>query len=282
MGERVYLIIDGVDAHVHHIEFADPNRVEDVRPGMIVDAKPVVADGDDGIYRPGRHLDLIRDSFERQGKEDAFVRFHVRRLEALRRARHVERIDADNWRVPDSIAERGMRYDLSRGGDGLSVRILSTLDLESQISSDSATWLDRELTSPDRTPLVQAGFGRDAANAMERRKQTLIEKGHASRLPDGGFRAPSDLLSRLEHAEVSRVGRALAAERGLAFKEAEPGDYASGKLVDPTQLASGRFAMIDDGLGFSLVPWQPVLDKRLDQHITGVMRGGGGKRGLGL
>jgi hypothetical protein len=40
-----------------------------------------------------------------------------------------------------------MRYDLSRGGDGLSVRILSTFDLESQINSDSATWLDRELTS---------------------------------------------------------------------------------------------------------------------------------------
>ena len=41
-----------------------------------------------------------------------------------------------------------MRYDLSRGGDGLSVRILSTLDLEAQIGSDGATWLDRELTSP--------------------------------------------------------------------------------------------------------------------------------------
>ena len=46
--------------------------------------------------------------------------------------------------------------------------------------------------------------------------------------------------------------------------------------------------MIDDGLGFSLVPWQPVLDKRLDQHITGVMRASGidwdfgRKRGLGL
>jgi hypothetical protein len=31
-----------------------------------------------------------------------------------------------------------------------------------------------------------------------------------------------------------------------------------GKLVGSTQLASGRFAMIDNGLGFSLVPWRPV------------------------
>jgi type IV secretory pathway VirD2 relaxase len=303
MGEKVYLIVDGVDGRVHHVEIARPERLDDIRRGMIVEAKPVVAepraadrniaivaDGDRGVYRPGRHLDLIRDSFERQGKDpEAFVRFHVRRLEALRRAGHVERLDADNWRVPSDIAERGMRYDLSRGGDGLSVRVLSTFDLEAQIGSDGATWLDRELTSPCRTLLTQAGFGRDAANALERRKQTLADMGYASRLPDGGIHAPGDLLSRLERAEVTRVGRAMAAARGLAFKEAKTGNYVSGRLVGSTQLASGRFAMIDDGLGFSLVPWQPVLDKRLDQHITGVVRGGGGiewdfgrKRGLGL
>jgi hypothetical protein len=45
----------------------------------------------------------------------------------------------------------------------------------------------------------------------------------------------------------------------------------------------------DGGLGFSLVPWQPVLDNRIGQHISGLMRPGGDiewsfgrKRGLGL
>lgn len=54
-------------------------------------------------------------------------------------------------------------------------------------------------------------------------------------------------------------------------------------------LASGRFAMIDDGLGFQLVPWSPSLEKKLGQHVSGVARGDGGidwsfgrKRGLGL
>jgi len=27
--------------------------------------------------------------------------------------------------------------------------------------------------------------------------------------------------------------------------------------------------MIDDGLGFSLVPWQPVLEQRLGRQVTG-------------
>ncbi|HUO00793.1 MAG TPA: DUF3363 domain-containing protein [Bradyrhizobium sp.] len=172
--------------------------------------------------------------------------------------------------------ERGMRYDLSRGGDGLAVRTLSTLGLQDQIGSDGATWLDRELVSRSRTPFANAGFGGDVARAMERRKQALVDMGHATPLPDGGIRAPTDLLSRLERAEVTRAGQAMATERGLPFQEVRTGEYVSGKLIGSTQLASGRFAMIDNGLGFSLVPWQPVLDKRIGQHITGAMRDNGG------
>ena len=44
MGERVYLIVDGVDGRVHHVEFAEPDRLDEVRRGMIVEATPVVAE----------------------------------------------------------------------------------------------------------------------------------------------------------------------------------------------------------------------------------------------
>jgi hypothetical protein len=30
--------------------------------------------------------------------------------------------------------------------------------------------------------------------------------------------------------------------------------------------------MIENGLSFQLVPWQPVLEKRIGQHITGLQR----------
>jgi type IV secretory pathway VirD2 relaxase len=109
MGERVHLIVDGIDGRVHHIEFKDPSRIEEVGRDMIVEAAPVIssprpadrniaanAADSDGIYRPSRHLERVRDSFERQGKDpEAFIRSHVRRHEALRRAGHVERTDAD-------------------------------------------------------------------------------------------------------------------------------------------------------------------------------------------
>ncbi|MER8798121.1 DUF3363 domain-containing protein [Mesorhizobium sp. M0984] len=37
-------------------------------------------------------------------------------------------------------------------------------------------------------------------------------------------------------------------------------------MLGPVSLASGRFAMLDNGLGFRLVPWQPMLEGRIGQH----------------
>jgi len=50
----------------------------------------------------------------------------------------------------------------------------------------------------------------------------------------------------------------------------------SGRLAGIANPASGRFAMIEDGLGFQFGPWQPVLEKRLDHYISGVRRDDGG------
>ena len=161
--------------------------------------------------------------------------------------------------------------------------------LDQQIGHDGATWLDRELASHSRATLANTGFGRAVTEAMERRRQSLVSMGHAVQLEDGRIRVSKDFIANLERTEVTRVGKAMAAERGLKFTAAKTGEYVSGTLVGSTQLATGRFAMIDDGIGFQLVPWQPVLDKRIGQHITGTVRAAGGiewsfgrNRGLGI
>jgi type IV secretory pathway VirD2 relaxase len=301
MGERVHLVIDGVDGRVHHIEM-DATRAEEVGRGMIVVAGsappgPRAADrniidvaGEGGVYRPSQHLERARAAIDRIGGDpEAFVRSHVRRLEALRRAGHAERIDADHWRVPADLPARGQAYDLARDRANIRISILSPNGLDQQIRSDGATWLDRELASPSRTTLANTGFGREVTEAMERRRQNLLDLGHAVQLEDGRIRVSKDLITNLERTEVTRVGKVMAAERGLKFTAAKTGEYVSGTLVGITQLASGRFAMIDDGIGFQLVPWQPVLDKRIGQHISGTVRAAGGiewsfgrKRGLGI
>src|SRR5882762_3220157 len=240
---------------------------------------------------PDRPMDFTDEAgrASTRGDPEAFVRSHVRRLEALRRAGHAERIDADYWRVPSDLTERGQAYDRARDRANIRISILSPTGVDSQIGHDGATWLDRELASPNRTTLANTGFGREVTEAMERRRQSLVNMGHAVRLEDGRIRVSKDFVANLERTEVNRVGKAMAAERGLTFTAAKSGEYVSGTLVGSTQLASGRFAMIDDGIGFQLVPWQPVLDKRIGQHITGTVRAAGGiewsfgrKRGLGM
>ncbi|MDF2998576.1 MAG: hypothetical protein K0R27_4213 [Xanthobacteraceae bacterium] len=301
MGERFYLVIDGVDGRTHHVETSDASRLEEIKRGHIVALDPLPTKSDPrpadlniatlagmsgGIYRPSEHLELTRPAIEQQ--RGAFIRAHVRRLEALRRAGHVERINADHWKIPDDLAERGIAHDTRTERKDFAVRTLSTFDLDQQVGSDGATWLDRELASRHRTELSIAGFGGEVSAALERR-QSFVDQGHAVRLENGNVRAPRNILARLEVAEVDRVGRAMAKERGLSYAPSQSGDYVSGRLTGSINLSSGRFAMIDDGLGFQLVPWLPMLEKQIGRHISGVSRNNcgiewslGRKRGLGL
>ena len=48
----------------------------------------------------------------------------------------------------------------------------------------------------------------------------------------------------------------------------------SGVYRQSIQLASGRFAMLDDGMGFCLVPWHPVIERQLDKQAHAVMKAG--------
>jgi type IV secretory pathway VirD2 relaxase len=304
MGDRLHLVIDGVDGRTHYVETADVSKLDEIRRGHIVSLDPVptkaaprpadlniqiVAEANGGIYRPSLHLEATRDIIERRhGDPDAFIRSHVRRLEALRRAGHVERIDADHWKIPTDIAERGVAHDAPGRPKDFAIRTLSTLDLERQIGSDGATWLDRELVADKRTPLAEAGFGQEVKDSLYRRAERLVAMGHAT---DNGQKItiPRKAIATLERQEVDHVGRQMAAERGLPYAPSGPGEYVTGRLAGVATLTSGRFAMIEDGLGFQLVPWQPVLEKRIGQHLTGVRRDDGGiewgfgrQRGLGL
>jgi Protein of unknown function (DUF3363) len=53
----------------------------------------------------------------------------VRRLEALRRAGIVERLDPDRWQIPDDFEQRAAGYESKRNPQ-TAVRVLSALDLD--------------------------------------------------------------------------------------------------------------------------------------------------------
>ncbi len=292
LGERLGLVIDGVDGRVHHVALGAPAMAaagEEATIGSIVEIAPAPtgprpADrniariaGDSGVYRPSTHRAMAEAGGVRVpgGDYDAYVESHVRRLEALRRAGIVERIDADHWRIPEDFETRAENYDAQRRGR-MTLRLLSNLDLEAQIDADGATWLDRELVSPNRTPLVRAGFGAEVDGAMQRRRQALVDKGHAWRTPDGGQRAPKDLIARLERQEIERVGKSLAAAKHAPFKMKGEGERVSGVFTGDRPISSREnMRSIENAYEFTLVPWRPVMDDRLGRQISGVARTSG-------
>jgi type IV secretory pathway VirD2 relaxase len=286
LGDRIGVVIDGTDGRIHHVALPDSSAAEQAPIGAIVEVGPApsqrLADRNiaeaargTGVYRPSEHRALGEGGNVRVpgGNYDAYVGAHVRRLEALRRAGVVERTDADWWLIPEDFEARAAAYEAARGRQ-TQLRVLCAYDLDRQVTSDGATWLDRQLLGRDRSSLAAGGFGGEVRQALERRADDLVRQGHGSRTPEGRLRIKADLIGTLARQEVERVGRQLAAERSLAFQPIREGQTVRGKLLGSAQLASGRFAMIDDGLGFSLVPWRPVLEKEIGRQVMGVMRVG--------
>ncbi|QOF73385.1 DUF3363 domain-containing protein [Aminobacter sp. SR38] len=205
------------------------------------------------------------------------------------RTHHIKlpHLDAAGDSPPGSIVEL-RAYDDARGERRVALAVRSDLDIHAQVSATGATWLDRQSVSRDPIALSEGGFGAEVRQALEQRADHLIGEGLAERQGSRVIFARR-LLNTLRDREVDALGEKLAAETSLPFNRAGGGEYVAGDYRRRFVLASGRFAMIDDGLGFQLVPWSPSLEKQLGRHVSGIARDDGGidwefgrKRGLGL
>lgn len=299
LGDNLTVVVDGIDGRTHHISNIDPVQLEDARIGSVIEigraeatARPsdrtIAAIAEDGIYRPSRHLEQAK--FEGRvpgGDYEGYVDAHVRRLEALRRAGIAERIDADQWRIPEDFESRAAAYDAGRSRQA-SVRVLSAFDLEKQIGADGVTWLDRRMIHGETADLAPTGFGQEVREAIDRRREHHIEQRDASRSRNGRVFYRRNLLATLREREVGRVGAEMAESKALPFRAATDGESVSGKFTGTVQLSSGKFAIVEKSHEFTLVPWRPVIDRQLGREVMGVVQGGsvswqlGRQRGIGL
>ena len=173
---------------------------------------------------------------------------------------------------PGAVVEL-RRWEGRDGGEHLSLALRSDLAVADQISARGATWLDRELVAA-RPVAATSGFGIDVRRAMAARAEFLASEGLASR-QNGKLVLAPDLIETLKRRDLEAACETIAARTGLAHRPPATGDAVSGTYRERVSLASGRFAMIDDGLGFQLVPWRPALDRHLGQHVTGTATAGG-------
>ena len=187
---------------------------------------------------------------------------------------------------PGAIVET-RAYDDAGGRKRLLLATRSDLAIEAQISAAGATWLDRQLLAKEPA-LSSGGFGAELRQAMDRRIDHLVKQDLARRQGQRAIFA-RDLLNTLRRRDLDEATSKLEADTGLAHRPHEEGGHVSGIYRQRVTLASGRFAMIDDGLGFQLVPWRPALEQRLGQQVSGTLTPRGGvdwsfqrKRELGL
>ena len=281
--DKGYLVIDGIDGKAHYVALPPRSELEQYPTGAVVEVKGsadvraadrnVAALAVNGVYRTDHHLAVAQGQATPARDPREVVAAHVRRLEALRRVDIVERVAEGVWRVPDDLTERGRQYDAQRLGGGVAVELKSHLPIERQARVIGATWLDQQLIGGGKG-LGDLGFGVEVKDALRQRADFLVEQGLAERRGHSVVLA-RNLLATLRGRELAKAAQDIAAETGLVHRPVADQQRVAGIYRRSVMLASGRYAMVDDGMGFSLVPWKPVIEQRLGQQIVARVRGGG-------
>jgi len=199
---------------------------------------------------------------------------------------HFSALEMTGDAKPGAIVE-ARSYDDAEGHKRLSLATRSDFTLEQQVMAPGATWIDRQLLGRE-AKLVESGFGAELRDAMNRRVEHLVAEGLARRQGQRVIFA-RDLLDTLRRRELAAAAAKLSAETGLGYHASLEGDHVTGVYRRRVVISSGRFAMIDDGLGFQLVPWRPALEQHSGRQVAGVILPGGRvkwsigrKRGLGI
>ncbi len=279
LSERKYLIVDGLDGRMHYAGLPARIDLRELPTGGIVELhsqgakaidRDILAATQAGIYRSDHALEIAKA--QKLADPEGTVIAHVRRLEALRRYHVVERSSDGVWQIPSDLPERARAVE-ARRLDGPAITLRSHVAIELQTLARGATWLDQQLLTGNHPDPTTRGFPEAVRTALEKRSEFLVSEGLAQRRGPQLLLA-KNLLNTLRNRELTAVAATLQAKTGLTHRAINDGDSVTGTYQRSLQLVSGRFALIGDALGFSLVPWRPVVEKQLGRSITATLHHG--------
>lgn len=283
LADRHFLIVDGVDGRVHHVDIGRGDAVEQLPDDAIVRVRPQevgprasdrlvaeIAEANGGSYSVDLHLKHDPDA------RPEFAEAHVRRLEAIRRGGgKVARLEDGTWRIPPNHVEQAAAYEQRRARAApVRVELVSPVPLKELPKRGGATWLDQQLAADGPEPLRDSGFGREVRSALALRRQWLLAQGLGEEV-DGQFSMRPGGLAVLRQRELSAAAAQLTGELGLSFVPAGDGERVEGTLRRRVDLACGRFALVENGRDFTLLPWRPVLEHHMGREVSGIARHGG-------
>jgi type IV secretory pathway VirD2 relaxase len=295
LNDRGYLVVDGLDGRAHYLALPLGTQLADLPVHGVVEVVPAnrIKPTDREIVnllRQGRyctedHMTKLRGLMDRDPQLTVDV--HVRRLEALRRIGLVERVSEGLWKVPADLLNKVQQHGLETGVD-LEIRVLSHLPIDRQVGAIGVTWLDRQLVGdPTARAGSEFGFGALVREALRDRGEFLSGHGLAE-MRNQRVVVARNLLKALRELDLSVAARQMAEHTGQMYRSTPDGTRAQGIYRGSVQLTSGKFAVLDQGMEFRLVPWRPVLEGRIGQTVSAVPRGSsatwqlGRQRGLSM
>jgi len=277
INDKAYIVLDTADGKSRYVEVGSASKLEGLSEGMIITIhsanlgpKPSdhtiarLAHANGGHYSPSQH-------FAEPNVSHGFVTAHVRRLEALRRAGHVKRTGDGAWSVPDDYLKRAAAYEKAlsarRGAD---FSFKSTQTLEQMTKAIGATWLDEHLRDSGDS-LAPRGFGAKLQQARRLRRQFLMEQGYNV---SQGKRLDQSVLDDLETRDLASAGKAYGKSSYRDYVPAEGSGRVRGKYVGVINRPSGKYAVLEKSLEFTLVPWRENMERQLGRELSGELRAG--------
>ena len=158
-------------------------------------------------------------------------------------------------RGQDSTQSRQSRQAIAR------VFIESHVPFRDLADSDGATWLDRKLLSKEPVEFRDKGFGAEANRALKMRQRWLRQEGLMTE-QDGRLVVQRRMLAELAKRNIAKIGSDLANKLNLSHLSQSELGVSKANIVRSIPTASGRFAMMQKGKEFALVPWKQAMQLR--------------------
>lgn len=134
--------------------------------------------------------------------------------------------------------------------------------------------LQNQLPPEARRGTQNAAYRHEVGQTLQTQSHHLVGPDQPSS-EDGKPMAISNGTHESVQSELAKVADVISKESGMTMLPSQLGDHVEGTYRKQLSLPVGRFALIDNGFGFQLVPWEPSLERHLGQTVSGMVRESG-------
>ena len=292
---RLRIIIDGDDGYIHAVETGPETRASEAKLGSVVEVGPAKLSPvdrtilkyaqDSGIDKPVYDIREHSDDLNKQGRyailegqAEHDIDMHRRRISTLVKADLARPYMSDendkpySWVITEDFEKKVLLLDRENNRK-TGLKLLSIQNLEAQLKSPYATWLDRVQIPFEKDSFGNQGYGADLHRAVAKRQAWLVEQGLATRNNNKTVSYEKGYVQTLINREVGTQAAKIAEQTGKTYRALDQGMKVEGIFTDKIELMSGPYAVVQSQRAFYLVPWRSVMEQERGRRLTGTMRG---------